>query len=87
MTVIESGVLRGLQPLSDFAKDVRRHPEVVRRWIRLRGMPATKVGSDWYVDPLLARAWIDGGMKPLAPPPAPPVRRQHRRSRRDEAQG
>jgi hypothetical protein len=84
-TVIESGVLKGLQPLADFAKDVDRHPEVVKRWIRLRGCPATRVGPDIYIDPPKAREWIDAGMKPPAPP-AQPIRRQARRRRpREEA--
>jgi excisionase family DNA binding protein len=32
------------------ARRLRRNPETVRRWIRDRKLPATKVGTQWLVD-------------------------------------
>jgi excisionase family DNA binding protein len=32
------------------ARRLRRNPETIRRWIRDRKLPATKVGTQWLVE-------------------------------------
>lgn len=42
----------------EVAKLLRLHPNVVVRWIRSRGLPATKIGNEWRFLRSQVVAWI-----------------------------
>ena len=51
--------LRRLLTVGDVAKILSRHPETVYGWIAAGGLPASKQGRTWRIDPIRLAAWLE----------------------------
>jgi len=51
--------LRRELTVRDTSKILARHPETVRIMIATEGLPATKRGGSWRIDPIRLADWLD----------------------------
>lgn len=52
--------LRRELTIKDTARILARHPETVRTMITTVGLPATKRGGSWRIDPIRLANWLEG---------------------------
>jgi excisionase family DNA binding protein len=61
---------RGTMSLSEFAQILTVSYFTIYKWVRELGLPATKIGGSYWIDPKLAARWWRDHSTAIAKPPA-----------------